>query len=96
MCGLENLSSLFKKANESLRGRPKMICACDRLQSRSGVLRNCNIARRKRSWSRLPDEPVFDVRRRSAAFTATSALPFDCGKPTTRGDGHPTSGGSSL
>ena len=52
------------------------------MQSRSGVFRSCNMARRKRSWSRLPVGPVLDIRRRLADFTATSARPFDSGKAT--------------
>ena len=80
--GLENFSNLLTKDNVSRRGRPNIICAGDRLQSGSGVLRSCNIARTKRSWSRLPVAPVFDIRRRLAVLTATSALPLDCGKLT--------------
>ena len=81
-CGLENFSNRLMNRSESLRGRPKIICAGDRLQSRSGVFRSCNMARRKRSWSRLPVGPVLDIRRRLADFTATSARPFDWGKAT--------------
>ena len=47
--GLENLSSLFKNVRPSQSGRSKMICAGERLQSGSGVLRSCNIARKNRS-----------------------------------------------
>ena len=54
-----------------------MICAGKRLQSGSGVLRSCNMARKKRSWSRVPVGPVLDSRRRLAVFTATSARQFD-------------------
>ena len=49
MCGFENFSRWFTNERESLRGRPKMIYAGDRLQSGSGVLRSCNMARKKRS-----------------------------------------------
>ena len=77
MCGFENFSRRLTNERESLRGRPNMICAGDRLQSGSGVLRSCNMARKKRSWSRLPVGPVLDIRRRLAVFTVTSALPFD-------------------
>ena len=52
-----------------------MICAGERLQSGSRVLRSCNMARKKRSWSRLPVGPVLDSRRCLAVFTATSAWP---------------------
>ena len=41
-----------------------MICAGKRLQSLSGVLHSCNMARKKRSWSRLPVGRVLDSRRR--------------------------------
>ena len=54
-----------------------MICVGERLQSGSGVLLSCNMARKKRSWSRLPVGPVLDSRRRLVVFTATSARPFD-------------------
>ena len=57
-----------------------MICAGEILQSGSGVLRNCNMARRNRSLSRLPVGPVLDTRSRFAVLTATSARPFDWGK----------------
>ena len=70
------------KDSESQRGRPKIISAGERLQSRSGELRSFRMARRKRSWSRLPVGPVLDIRSLLAALTATSALPFDCGKLT--------------
>lgn len=81
MLGLENFSSLLTNDIPSRRGRPKMICAGDKWQPGSGVFRSWRIARRNRSWSRLPAGPVFDIRRRLAVFTATSALPFDWGKP---------------
>ena len=77
MCGFENFSRRLTNENESLRGRPNMIWAGGRLQSGSGVSRSCNMARNKRSWSRLPVGPVLDSRRRLAVFTATSARPFD-------------------
>ena len=48
-----------------------MICAGDRLQSGSGVFRIAV------GWPRLNVGPVFDVRRRFAVFTVTSALPLD-------------------
>ena len=51
-----------------------MIYMGERLQSGSGVLRSCNVARKKQSWSRLL---VGDSRRRLAVFVATSARPFD-------------------
>ena len=79
-CGFENFSKRLTKESESFRGRPKMISAGERLQSRSGVLRSCRIARRKRSWSRLPVGPVLDIKSLLAALTATSALPLDWGK----------------
>ena len=82
MCGFENFSRQLTNENESLRGRPNRICAGERLQSGSGVLRSCNMARKKRSWSRLPVGPVLDCRRHLAVFTATSAQPFDWGKLT--------------
>ena len=81
MWGLENFSSSLTKDRVSRRGRPKIICPGERLQSGSGVFRSCSMARRKRSWSRLPVGPVLDIRRRLAVFTATSALPLHCGKP---------------
>ena len=82
MCGLENFSNRLTKVSESRRGRPKIICAGDRLQSRSGVFRSCRMARKNRSWSRLPVGPVLDIKSCLAALTATSALPFDWGKLT--------------
>ena len=36
------------KESVSLRGRPKTICAGEMLQSGSGVLRSCSMARRNR------------------------------------------------
>ena len=54
-----------------------MICAGDKLQSGSGVLRTCKMACKKWSWSRLPVGPVLDIRRRLAVFTATSAQALD-------------------
>ena len=82
MLGFEYFSRRLTNARESRRGRPKMICAGERLQSGSGVFRSWSMARRKRLWSRLPVGPVFDVRSRLAVLTATSALPLDCGKLT--------------
>ena len=84
MCGLGNFSSLLmmKRDSVSHRGRPNIICAGDRLQSKSGVLRSCSMAHRKRSWSRLPVGSAFNFRWRLAIFTATSALPLNCGKAT--------------
>lgn len=76
MFGLENFSNRLTKESVSRKGRPKMICAGERLQSGSGVLRNCNNAHRKWSWSRLPVGPVLVIRRCLAVFTVTSALPF--------------------
>lgn len=49
MCGVENFSRRLTNESKSFRGRPNMILACDRLQSGSGVLRSCNMARKK--WS---------------------------------------------
>ena len=49
MCGFENFSRRLTNENESLRGRSNMICTGERLQSGSGVLRSCNMARKKRS-----------------------------------------------
>ena len=65
------------KDNVSLTGRLKIICAGDSLQSKSGVLHNCNIASRKWSLSSLSVRPVLDMKRHFAVFTATSALPLD-------------------
>ena len=77
MCGLENFSSRLTKVSESRSSRPNMICAGDKLQSRSGVFHSCKIARKKQSWSRFPVGPVLDIRSLLAVFTATSALPLD-------------------
>lgn len=71
MDGFENFSSRLAKVRVSRRGRPNMICAGERLQSGSGVLRSCSMARR------LPVGLVLDIRRRLAVFIATSALPLD-------------------
>ena len=78
--GSEYFSCRLTNENVSLSGRPKMIWAGDMLQSGSGVLRSCSIARRKLSLLRLPVGPVLDCSRRFAVLTATSALPFDWGK----------------
>ena len=47
--GLESFSSRLTKESVSLRGRPKTICVGEMLQSGSGVLHSCSMARRKRS-----------------------------------------------
>ena len=60
-------------------GRPKIICAGDKLQSGSGVFLNCNKAMRSLSLLREPLGPTFDLSSLLADFTATSARPFDCG-----------------
>ena len=49
MWGLENFSSWLTKDSVSRRGRPKIICAGERLQSGSGMFRSCSMAHRKRS-----------------------------------------------
>ena len=75
------VGELLTKDRVSRRGRPKIICAGERLQSGSGVFRSCSMACRERSWSRLPVGPGLDIRRSLVGFVATSALPLDCGKP---------------
>ena len=77
--GFVNFSRRFTKDRESRMGRPKMICAGDRLQSGSGVLRSCNNALRSLSLSREPFGEILDISNLLDDFTATSARPFDCG-----------------
>ena len=79
MWGLVYFSRRFTKERESRMGRPKMICAGDKLQSGSGVFLNCSKALRRLSLSREPLGPTFDLSSLLADFTATSARPFDCG-----------------
>ena len=82
MYGFEYFSSLLTNVKESRRGRPKMIWAGDRSQSLSGVFLSWSMARKKRSWLRLPVGLVLHISRRFAALTATSARPLDCGNAT--------------
>eukprot|EP00794_Sanderia_malayensis_P001441 gene1441-1586_t len=77
----EFLKAIYERKGIS-KWPTKMICAGDKLQSRSGVLRSCRMARRNPSWLRFPVGPVFDIKRRLAILTATSALPLDWGKLT--------------
>ena len=58
-------------------GRPYMICAGDRLQSGSGVLRSCRRALSSLSLSSDPVGPMFDLNSLLADLTATSARPLD-------------------
>ena len=79
MWGLEYFSRRFANESESRIGRPKIICAGDKLQSGSGVFLDCNRALRRLSLSREPLGPTFDLSSLLADLTATSARPFDCG-----------------
>ena len=80
IAGFSNLESRFTKENASRSRRPNSISAGEMLQSGSGVLRICKIARKKLSLLMDPFGPILSINNRLHFLTATSALPLDCGK----------------